>query len=102
MLRAAFNWRRKTSHESANSGSPSGMVMSQNMRAVWMPESSSNGSGWYVDGAGRSSVSDSEMRENPSMEEPSKPTPSSKALSSSAGDIITVFKLPNMSVNQSG
>lgn len=36
------------------------------------------------------------------MEEPSKPTPSSKALSSSAGDIITVFKLPNMSVNQSG
>ena len=76
------------------------MVMSQNMRAVCRPASSSNGNGWNVDGSGRSRVSDSETRLNPSMEEPSKPTPSSKALSSSAGDIITVFSEPKMSVNQ--
>lgn len=44
--------------------------------------------------------SDSEMRLKPSIELPSKPTPSSNALSSSAGAIITVFRLPAMSVNQ--
>ena len=77
------------------------MVMSQNIRAVCRPSSSSNGSAWYVEGSGRKSVSDSEIRENPSMEEPSKPTPSSKAASSSAGDIMIVFSEPKISVNHS-
>ena len=44
---------------------------------------------WKVDGSGLATVSDSDTRANPSIDEPSKPMPSSKAPSSSAGAIAT-------------
>ena len=46
-------------------------------------------------------VSDSEMRENPSMAEPSNPMPSANALSNSAGAMATDLRVPRMSLNQS-
>src|SRR5579884_2266681 len=76
--------------------------MSQNMRAEWWwPELVVHGRIWNVDGSGCATVSDSETRANPSMEEPSKPMPSSKAPSSSAGAIATDLRNPSTSVNHS-
>ena len=66
------------------------MVMSQNIRAEWWwPALVAQGSTWKVDGSGLATVSDSETRAKPSIEDPSKPMPSSKAPSSSAGAMAT-------------
>ena len=78
------------------------MVMSQNMRAEWCsPALVVQGSTWNVDGSGRATVSDSETRAKPSIDEPSKPMPSSNAPSSSAGAIATDLRYPSTSVNHS-
>ena len=78
------------------------MVMSQNIRAEWWwPALVVQGSTWKVDGSGRATVSDSDTRAKPSIEEPSKPMPSSKAPSSSAGAIATDLRYPSTSVNHS-
>lgn len=67
--------------------------MSQNIRAEWCrPAEVVHGSTWKVDGSGLATVSASETRENPSMDEPSKPIPSANAPSSSAGAIATDFR----------
>ncbi|SKV32110.1 Uncharacterised protein [Mycobacteroides abscessus subsp. abscessus] len=67
--------------------------MSQNMRAEWcLPALVVQGSTWNVDGSGCATVSDSETRAKPSMDEPSKPMPSSKAPSSSAGAMETLLR----------
>src|SRR5699024_10075599 len=76
------------------------MTTSQNIRAACMSGTScSNGKTWKVDGSGIAILSDSEIREKPSIDEPSKPTPSSKADSSSDGLITTDFNPPIKSVN---
>ena len=60
------SWRRSTCRESAHDGDPSGMVMSQNIRAEWCwPALVVHGSTWNVDGSGRATVSDSETRAKP-------------------------------------
>ena len=47
------SWRRSTCRESAHDGEPSGMVMSQNIRAEWCwPALVVHGSTWNVDGIG--------------------------------------------------
>ena len=96
------SWRRSTCRESAHDGDPSGMVMSQNIRAEWcLPALVVHGSTWKVDGSGLATVSDSDTRANPSIDEPSKPMPSSNAPSSSAGAIATDLRYPSTSVNHS-
>ena len=73
-------------------------MMSQNMR----PDTSSaspQGSSSKVFGSGRASTSLSWTRLNPSMAEPSKCMPSSKAFSSSAGEMATDLSWPSTSVN---
>ena len=78
--------RRSTCRGSAQDGEPSGMVMSQNIRAEYTrPPSASQGSTWKVDGSGRATMSDSKTLAKPSMAEPSNPMPSLNAPSSSAG-----------------
>ena len=96
------SWRRSTWRLSDHDGEPSGMVMSQNMRAEWCsPELVVQGSTWKVDGSGRATVSDSKTRAKPSIDDPSNPMPSSKAPSSSAGAIATDLRNPSTSVNHS-
>ena len=55
---AFFRVRFSTYRGSAYDGEPSGMAMSQNIRAVAGLESR-QGSTWKVDGSGRSTMSDS-------------------------------------------
>src|SRR5699024_1506875 len=59
----------------------------------------SKGNTWNVEGSGIAILTDSEIREKPSIDEPSKPTPSSNADSSSEGLITTDFNPPMRSVN---
>src|SRR3954463_12489801 len=80
--------RRRTCRGSAYDGAPSGVRMSQNIRAV-PGASPRHGRIWKVPGSGRASMSDSATRAKPSIAEPSKPMPSSKAPSSSAGALAT-------------
>src|SRR5436305_12668377 len=90
--------RRSTCRGSAYEGDPSGIRMSQNIRAVpgaW----SRHGSTWNVVGSGRASMSDSCTRAKPSIAEPSKPMPSANAPSSSAGATATDLRKPSTSVN---
>jgi hypothetical protein len=54
---------------------------------------------WNVEGSGRATMSDSWIRENPSMEEPSNPIPSVNAVSSSDGVMAKDFRNPRTSVN---
>src|SRR5690606_25678748 len=83
-------------------GDPSGMAMSQNMRAEYVPPSGvSHGSTWNVDGSGLATMSDSYTRAKPSMADPSKPMPSLNAPSSSAGATATDLRKPSTSVNHS-
>ena len=64
------SWRRSTWRESAHDGEPSGMVMSQNIRAEWCsPALVVHGSTWKVDGSGRATVSDSDTRAKPSIDD---------------------------------
>ena len=96
------SWRRSTWRESAHDGEPSGIVMSQNMRAEWcLPALVVHGSTWNVDGSGRATMSASDTRAKPSIEDPSKPMPSSNAPSSSAGAMATDLRYPSTSVNHS-
>ena len=82
--------RRKTLRGSACEGEPSGIVISQNIRAA--PGASvRHGRIENVAGSGFANISDSVTRANPSIAEPSKPIPSSNAFSSSAGAIATDF-----------
>lgn len=84
------SWRRSTCRESAQDGDPSGIAMSQNMRAeCCSPLLVVQGRIWNVVGSGLATVSASETREKPSIAEPSKPMPSSNAPSSSAGAMAT-------------
>ncbi|SKV94908.1 Uncharacterised protein [Mycobacteroides abscessus subsp. massiliense] len=87
------SWRRSTCRGSDQDGDPSGSLISQNMRAEWcLPALVVQGSTWNVDGSGCATVSDSDTRAKPSMDEPSKPMPSSNAPSSSAGAIDTLLR----------
>ncbi len=63
----------------------------------WLPHGNSS----KVLGSGLARASLSCTRLNPSMAEPSKCMPSSKAFSSSAGEMATDFSWPRTSVNQS-
>src|SRR3954471_6871785 len=92
--------RRRTCRGSAYDGDPSGMRMSQNIRAV-PGASPRHGSTWNVCGSGRASMSDSCTRAKPSIAEPSNPIPSAKAPSSSAGATATDLRKPSTSVNHS-
>ena len=74
--------------------------MSQNMRAE-VSSSSAHGSSSKVFGSGLASTSLSCTRLKPSIAEPSKCMPSSKAFSSSAGEMANDFSWPRTSVNQS-
>ena len=97
-MAALSNVRRKTLRGSDGDGEPSGMAMSQNIRAA--PGASvRHGKIENVAGSGFANMSDSVMRAKPSIAEPSKPIPSAKAFSSSAGAIATDFKNPKTSVN---
>ena len=98
MLAALSNVRRNTFRGSAGEALPSGMVMSQNIRAA--PGASvRHGRIENVAGSGFANMSDSVTRAKPSIAEPSKPIPSSNAFSNSAGAIATDFKKPKTSVN---
>ena len=90
----------RTLRGSPSNGSPSGRVMSQNMRATafWRGR---QGSTEKVVGSGAAIMSDSSTRANPSMAEPSKAMPRSSALSNSATVMAKPLRLPRMSVNQS-
>src|SRR5947209_6583090 len=90
--------RRRTCRGSAYDGDPSGIRMSQNIRAV-PGASPRHGSTWNVCGSGRASMSDSCTRAKPSIAEPSKPMPSANAPSSSAGATATDLRNPSTSVN---
>ena len=96
---AAFSKvRRKTFRGSAGDAEPSGIAISQNIRAA--PGASvRHGRIEKVAGSGFANISDSVIRAKPSIAEPSKPIPSAKAFSSSAGAIATDFKKPRTSVN---
>ena len=74
--------------------------MSQNIRAA-VSSRSDHGSTSKVEGSGRASTSLSWMRLKPSIAEPSNCMPSSKAFSSSAGEMATDFSWPSTSVNHS-
>ncbi len=80
--------RLSTKRGSAKEGEPSGIRMSQNIRAV-PGASARHGRIWNVPGSGLAIMSDSYTRAKPSIAEPSKPMPSSKACSSSAGATAT-------------
>ncbi len=95
---ALLSVRLRTWRGSAYDGVPSGISMSQNIRAVAGP-SSRHGRIWNVEGSGLASMSDSKTRAKPSMADPSNPMPSSKAFSSSAGATATDFSEPSTSVN---
>ena len=84
MSAAVCRVRLSTNRGSAYDGEPSGIMMSQNIRAVDGP-SPRQGSSWNVLGSGWASMSASVTRAKPSIAEPSKPMPSEKAFSSSAG-----------------
>ena len=98
ILAALSNVRRNTFRGSAGDADPSGIAMSQNIRAA--PGASvRQGKIENVAGSGFANMSDSVTRANPSIAEPSKPIPSAKAFSSSAGAIATDFRKPKTSVN---
>ena len=59
-----------------------------------------HGSTWNVEASGNANMSDSSVRQKPSMQLPSKPMPSAKASSSSLGMTANDFMLPSTSVNQ--
>ncbi len=88
MSAARLSVRFSTCRGSAYEGLPSGMRMSQNIRAVDGP-SPRHGRIWNVEGSGLASMSLSCTRAKPSIADPSKPMPSPKALSSSAGATAT-------------
>ena len=70
--------RRRTARGSPSNNVPSGVRMSQNMRATpAMP--GRHGRIWNVDGSGCATMSASCTRANPSIDEPSNPTPSLRA-----------------------
>ncbi len=69
------------------------------MRATAL-DSGRHGSTWNVDASGYASMSDSCVRQNPSMQLPSKPMPSANASSSSLGMTANDFMRPSTSVNQ--
>jgi hypothetical protein len=73
--------------------------MSQKMRAV-SSSPSVPGMSWNELGSGKASTSLSWTRLNPSIAEPSNCTPSSKAESSSTGEMATDLICPRTSVNQ--
>ncbi len=75
------------------------MRTSQNMRATAL-DSGRQGSTWNVEASGYASMSDSCVRQNPSMQLPSKPMPSASASSSSPGTTANDFMAPSTSVNQ--
>ena len=100
MLAALSNALRNTLRGSAAAGIPSGVVISQNIRAVGSI-SPRQGKIWKVEGSGWANISASYERERPSIAEPSNPIPSAKAPSISAGAIATDFRVPATSVNQS-
>src|SRR3989454_9389925 len=74
--------------------------MSQMSRAT-RPPSSSYGSVWRVARSGRSTMSDSSIRTNPSMEEPSNMMSPSSAFSNWLWGTSTFLLTPRMSVNWS-
>src|SRR5690349_622117 len=100
MSLALASARRSTNRGSAQDGEPSGMRMSQNIRAE-SPAPFFHGSTWNVPGSGLAIMSLSEARAKPSIAEPSKPMPSAKAPSSSAGATATDLRKPSTSVNHS-
>ena len=61
---------------SVRAGSPSGVRMSQNIRAVPLFDSPRHGRIWKVEGSGRAIMSASKTRARPSIAEPSNPMPS--------------------------
>ncbi len=81
--------RRSTCRGSAQDGEPSGIRMSQKIRAESLPPWPLSGRIWNVEASGRASMSLSLARANPSIAEPSKPMPSANAPSSSAGAMAT-------------
>src|SRR5829696_1352927 len=93
--------RRSTNRGSAHEGEPSGIRMSQNIRAESPVRPSFQGRTWKVPGSGLAIMSLSEARAKPSIAEPSNPMPSAKAPSSSAGATATDFRKPSTSVNHS-
>src|SRR5215469_12490164 len=97
---ALLRLRLSTQRGSAYDGEPSGIRMSQNMRATpgYSPR---HGSSWNVDGSGLAIMSASCTRAKPSIADPSKPMPSANAPSSSAGATATDLSAPSTSVNQS-
>ena len=98
MVAAFSKVRRKTLRGSAGDGVPSGITMSQNIRAA--PGASvRHGRIEKVAGSGFANISDSVTRAKPSIAEPSKPIPSAKAFSNSAGAIATDLRKPKTSVN---
>ena len=95
-MAALSNVRRNTFLGSDGEGDPSGIAMSQNIRAA-PGDSVRHGKIENVAGSGFANMSDSLIRAKPSIAEPSKPIPSSNAFSSSAGAIATDFKNPKTS-----
>jgi hypothetical protein len=87
-LRGALEVRLSTVRGSAANGWPSGVRMSQNIRATPC-DSGRHGRTWKVEASGTTSMSASWTRAKPSIAEPSKPMPSVKAFSSSAAVIAT-------------
>ena len=84
---------------SPSNGVSSWLRMSQNMRADGSSPLA-HGSSSKLLGSGLASTSLSCTRLKPSMAEPSKCMPSSKAFSSSAGEMATDLSWPSTSVNQ--
>ena len=99
MSSALENSRMSTPRGSPSKGSRDGVRMSQNTRATALCSPSLRVMSWNVLASGNASMSDSSRRAKPSTAEPSKPTPSSKASSSSSGEIENDLRLPSTSVN---
>src|SRR6267143_429250 len=79
-------------------GLPSAVLMSQISLATRLV-SSPQGKIWKVPKSGVSSISDSSIRTNPSIEEPSNMISPARAFSNCDAGISTVLLMPRMSVN---
>ena len=100
MSAALCTFRLSTALESPSNGAPSGVAMSQNMRATAFVLGR-HGSTENVVGSGRAYMSLSSDLTKPSIDEPSKIIPRVRAVSSSSTVTATPFRMPRMSVNQS-
>ena len=99
MSAALSSTLRRARRESPSNALPSGLRISQNMRATPL-SLGRQGSTWNVEGSGNATMSDSSMGTKPWMDDPSKPTPSSNVDSSSAGVTAKDLRVPSTSVNQ--